>query len=510
MPANVDALVQEGITAFKAGNRDAGKQALMKAVEIDERNEQAWLWLAAAVDTLEERLICLENVLQLNPANVKAQKGVEATKREIAAGGGSPAEAMPGGMLPPSPGAAQSPFAGFDGFGAPAPASSPMSAPSSPFAGTGFDSNPYKTSDASKSDPAMRGWTGFDTSFGAGVGNDIWGAPPSNPIPTPPQSKPSWGGSATPQQLTSQDYDSWMKGLSLPGSGAASSGSIPAFSDPFGNADPFGLGGGNNDFGATASPGFDANAPWGGFDTSANNSGTFGGDFGFSPTPSGTSTAFNDVPYTPTAPEPYINPTAPARSPFDNFNFDAVPTSSDADDPFNFGSLKSGPPSTYEFGSVETAKPPVRQEIVPEPDEQDMEDEQASASPFDMLETFPVPKFEDDPEDLTARVSAFDVPTGDANVLRKPIGSATSDRLVAAQSSGASVFTTIDSHANMANPSIYFQQIPDEIQAIGPVASMSRSIRTPARVPALLILTVLALIVLNIGSLIFLVANLPR
>jgi hypothetical protein len=127
-----------------------------------------------------------------------------------------------------------------------------------------------------------------------------------------------------------------------------------------------------------------------------------------------------------------------------------------------------------------------------------------------MLETFPVPKFEDDPEDLTARVSAFDVPTGDANVLRKPIGSATSDRLVAAQSSGASVFTTIDSHANMANPSIYFQQIPDEIQAIGPVASMSRSIRTPARVPALLILTVLALIVLNIGSLIFLVANLPR
>jgi tetratricopeptide (TPR) repeat protein len=48
----------------------------MRVIEVDERNEQAWLWLSGVVDTDEDRLICLENVLMLNPENVRARAGL--------------------------------------------------------------------------------------------------------------------------------------------------------------------------------------------------------------------------------------------------------------------------------------------------------------------------------------------------------------------------------------------------------------------------------------------------
>ena len=56
MTANIDALVREGISAFKAGRRDEARAFLMKAVEIDQYNEQAWLWLSAVVDSVEDRV----------------------------------------------------------------------------------------------------------------------------------------------------------------------------------------------------------------------------------------------------------------------------------------------------------------------------------------------------------------------------------------------------------------------------------------------------------------------
>ena len=75
-----DAFVQErlraGITAVKNGDRIQGRALLEAVLEADERNEKAWLWLSGAVDTAEERQICLENVLAINPENALAQKGL--------------------------------------------------------------------------------------------------------------------------------------------------------------------------------------------------------------------------------------------------------------------------------------------------------------------------------------------------------------------------------------------------------------------------------------------------
>lgn len=74
--SEADRWLQQGITAVKAGNRAEGREWLMKALEADDHNEQAWLWLSGAVTSPEDRRVCLENVLALNPENNLAQKGL--------------------------------------------------------------------------------------------------------------------------------------------------------------------------------------------------------------------------------------------------------------------------------------------------------------------------------------------------------------------------------------------------------------------------------------------------
>jgi hypothetical protein len=76
MSANVAAMVREGIAAFKAGKRDEARTLLLKAVELDQHNEEAWLWLSGILETVEDQRTCLENVLTINPNNERAKKGL--------------------------------------------------------------------------------------------------------------------------------------------------------------------------------------------------------------------------------------------------------------------------------------------------------------------------------------------------------------------------------------------------------------------------------------------------
>jgi hypothetical protein len=76
MPANVDGMVREGISAYRSGRKEEARALLLRAVEIDQYNEQAWLWLSAVVETPEEQRTCLENVLTINPANDRARQGI--------------------------------------------------------------------------------------------------------------------------------------------------------------------------------------------------------------------------------------------------------------------------------------------------------------------------------------------------------------------------------------------------------------------------------------------------
>ena len=68
-------MLDDAIQAIRTGNPEEGRRLLEEILEVEENNEQVWLWLTAVVDNDEDREVCLENVLALDPNNVIAQKG---------------------------------------------------------------------------------------------------------------------------------------------------------------------------------------------------------------------------------------------------------------------------------------------------------------------------------------------------------------------------------------------------------------------------------------------------
>lgn len=68
--------LSDAMTAARAGRREEARALLMRVLETDERNVQAWLWLSGVVDDPEQMRICLSNVLHLEPTNPHALKGM--------------------------------------------------------------------------------------------------------------------------------------------------------------------------------------------------------------------------------------------------------------------------------------------------------------------------------------------------------------------------------------------------------------------------------------------------
>jgi tetratricopeptide (TPR) repeat protein len=97
-------LLRAGIAAAKAGQRERARDLLMRVVEQDEENALAWLWLSGVVDSLDDREICLENVLALDPDSDAARKGLAFVRKQKAIQAPSSAETMPpSGPSPESP-----------------------------------------------------------------------------------------------------------------------------------------------------------------------------------------------------------------------------------------------------------------------------------------------------------------------------------------------------------------------------------------------------------------------
>jgi tetratricopeptide (TPR) repeat protein len=77
-------LLREGISAVKSGRRDRARELLTRVVEQDEENARAWLWLGGVVDSLDDREVCLENVLALDPGNEMARRGLGILRQQRA------------------------------------------------------------------------------------------------------------------------------------------------------------------------------------------------------------------------------------------------------------------------------------------------------------------------------------------------------------------------------------------------------------------------------------------
>lgn len=68
------ALFKAGKEAARNGQKEKAHKLFRRAIEIDPYHEQVWLWLASVVETDEDRRVCFENVLQINPSNPVAHR----------------------------------------------------------------------------------------------------------------------------------------------------------------------------------------------------------------------------------------------------------------------------------------------------------------------------------------------------------------------------------------------------------------------------------------------------
>lgn len=86
-------LFRAGKEAAKRGDKTQAHELFRKAIEVDPYHEQIWLWLASVVETDEDRRVCFENVLELNPENATARQQLgkmEQTALQEAMQAGSP------------------------------------------------------------------------------------------------------------------------------------------------------------------------------------------------------------------------------------------------------------------------------------------------------------------------------------------------------------------------------------------------------------------------------------
>lgn len=95
MANDIAKLLYEGALAVSQGRRAEAQILLMQALELDEHNEQAWLWLSGAVEQPADQEIALENVLALNPNNAAAQEGLRVLRSQISIANATPAEWQP-------------------------------------------------------------------------------------------------------------------------------------------------------------------------------------------------------------------------------------------------------------------------------------------------------------------------------------------------------------------------------------------------------------------------------
>lgn len=73
-------LLRQAYAAIQSGERRQARDLLLQVVEVEPRNERAWIWLSQLVDEPQDRVTALENVLTINPGNTRAAALLEALR----------------------------------------------------------------------------------------------------------------------------------------------------------------------------------------------------------------------------------------------------------------------------------------------------------------------------------------------------------------------------------------------------------------------------------------------
>lgn len=95
--------LERGIIAARKGRKAEAKKLLIRVLKQNNRNEQAWLWLSEAVDTIGEQIACIEQVLQIDPDNTTAKYALKKLKSQPPqhSAGAQPTPGLPGAIETP-------------------------------------------------------------------------------------------------------------------------------------------------------------------------------------------------------------------------------------------------------------------------------------------------------------------------------------------------------------------------------------------------------------------------
>jgi hypothetical protein len=86
--ADSQSILQLGIEAARAGDKAEARELFRLVTREDPNNAQGWLWLAGVAEDREEKRVALEHVIQIDPSNDLARKGLAALGSPSGAGAG--------------------------------------------------------------------------------------------------------------------------------------------------------------------------------------------------------------------------------------------------------------------------------------------------------------------------------------------------------------------------------------------------------------------------------------
>ena len=69
-------ILQDGITAARAGYREQARKLLEKALELNKFDARPWVWLSATTDDLDKRREYLEYAVAADPSDATARRGL--------------------------------------------------------------------------------------------------------------------------------------------------------------------------------------------------------------------------------------------------------------------------------------------------------------------------------------------------------------------------------------------------------------------------------------------------
>jgi hypothetical protein len=71
-----------GRNAFKEGKRQLAHDLWREAATVEPYDEKVWLMLFRVLDNDEDRIVCLENIIAINPMNVQARRRLRAYQEQ--------------------------------------------------------------------------------------------------------------------------------------------------------------------------------------------------------------------------------------------------------------------------------------------------------------------------------------------------------------------------------------------------------------------------------------------